>query len=502
MHSNKFTLALILLLLGTFNAVAQDSILLSGCRRGVLPEAARSRRTKAQTFRVGGDFYQGNRRQLVILAAFQDKQFQGGSAEALIKWDKIFNEENYHEDPFVGSVHDYFYDQSYGKFNLKFDLIYVNLPDSCKKYRSTAKDDEFSQFMVDDIVDALETQNIDWSQYDWNDDGFVNQLLIIYAGKGMNAGGDDNTIWPHQWWLSYRIDQTNPQGKNYRSYRTVDSGGKEYIVDCYCCIQELIEVTSVKASFGTICHEYSHCFGFPDFYYGGVMCLGGWDLMDSGNYCGNGFCPTGYSAHERWLMGWMNPVELTSDTEVSHMPALCEEPWSYLVRNDGHENEYYIVENRQKTNWDSFLPGSGLVVFHVDYDESIWSSFLTIPNNEVKYRYHIIPANNMQYNIPINSSGWAYPYISNTISNDSLTNNSVPAAKLNNPNTDGSLLMNKSLNNIRVDNGLASFSFSNDSPTDIVDVEAEGKPQELYRFGSIGIFRYPNGVVKKVITRP
>ena len=62
--------------------------------------------------------------------------------------------------------------------------------------------------------------------------------------------------------------------------------------------------------------------------------------------------------------------------------------------------------------------------------------------------------------------------------------------------------MNKSLRHIRVEDGLASFSFSFDSPTGIIDVEAEGRPQELYRFGSIGIYRYPNGVVKKVIIRP
>ena len=502
MHPHKYVISLILLLHGTFNAVAQDNIVLGGCRRGVMPDAAHSRRAKAQPIQVGGDFYQGNRRQLVILAAFQDKQFEGGSAEALSKWDKIFNAENYQEAPFRGSVHDYFYDQSYGQFNLKFDLIYVNLPDSCQKYRSTSIHDENSQFMVDDIVDALQTQNINWDQYDWNGNGFVNQLLIIYAGKGMNAGGDENTIWPHQWWLSFHIDQTAPNENKYRSYRTVEYDGKEYNVDCYCCIQELVEQKVTKTPFGTICHEYTHCFGFPDFYYGYTSPLGYWELMDSGNYNDAGYCPVGYSAHERWMMGWSSPIELTSDTEVSQMPALCDEPRFYLIRNEGYENEYYIVENRQQTSWDSFLPGSGLVVFHVDYDESIWTSVIEAPNSTYKKRYHIIPANNKTYNSSSNTVGWAYPYISNTITNDSLTNNSVPAAALNNPNSDGSLLMSKSLRNIRVENGLASFCFANDLPTDIVDVEAYGKPQELYRFGSIRLMRYPNGVVKKVIIRP
>ena len=500
-HLKSF-IALSLLLLGTLTLAAENDIVQRGCRRGVMSESTRSRRVKELPRHVGGDFYLGDRRQLVILAAFQDKQFQGGSAEALSKWDQIFNAENYQESPFVGSVHDYFYDQSYGKFNLKFDLIYVNLPDSCKKYRSTAIHDEYSQFMVDDIVDALQTMDVAWDQYDWNGDGFVNQLLIIYAGKGMNADGDKNTVWPHQWWLSSHIDQTDPQGINYRSYRTVNYGDKAYNVDCYCCIQELIEQKATKSSFGTICHEYSHCFGFPDFYYGYSKPLGDWELMDSGNYNDAGFCPPCYSAHERWMMGWSSPIELTADTVVSLMPALCYEPQSYLIRNDGYENEYYIVENRQKTGWDSFLPGSGLLVFHVDYDESIWTSIEESPNDSYKKRYHIIPANNKTYYSASNSAGWTYPYINETVTNDSLTNKSQPAAILNNPNTDGSMLMNKSLKHIRVEDGLASFSFIVDSPTGIIDAEAEGRPQELYRFGSIGIYRYPNGVVKKVIIRP
>ena len=164
MRSSRYILSIFLLLSVVMTAAAEDDIRLSGCRRGVqLAATTRSLRAPLAP-QVGGDFYHGNRRQLVVLAAFRDRDFQDDKVTALAKWEKIFNAEDYHEDSFVGSVHDYFYAQSYGKFNLTFDLVYVNLPDSASKYRSTYSHDEYSQYMVDDIVDTLMTRTIDWSQ--------------------------------------------------------------------------------------------------------------------------------------------------------------------------------------------------------------------------------------------------------------------------------------------------------------------------------------------------
>jgi hypothetical protein len=263
---------------------------------------------------------------------------------------------------------------------------------------------------------------------------------------------------------------------DHRGFRTVMQGEKEYYVDCYCCLQEEVNASDLKTSFGTICHEYSHCFGFPDYYYSGaVTVVGDWDLMDNGNYNGQGFLPCNYSAHERMLMGWLTPVELTSATTVTDMPALIDEPVAYLVRNDGAENEYYIVENRQQRGWDEDLPGSGIVVFHIDYDKDLWVSTTTSVNGVNRKRYSIIPANN---NPSISAlSSWAYPYVmqdvlgNDSIANDCLTSTSVPAATLNNQNVDGELLMSKPITRMAVDaNGLASFVFMADTISSIREV--------------------------------
>jgi len=396
----------------------------------------------------------GDRRQLVVMAEFADKAFKGDSIRTLQQWDRVLNAKNLKDSLFVGSVHDYFYDQSYGQLNLSFDLYYV-VVDSMKKYRSTYTHDENSQYLVQDVVSKIKNRVNDWGVYDWDDDGEVDQLLIIYAGLGMDDGGGSMTIWPHQWWMSQHIGcEPVP----------VTTGIKTYMVDTYCVVAESSN-NDRNSTFGTLCHEYSHCFGLPDFYNGGTQYLSEWDLMDWGNRSGGGFHPCGYSAYERAFMGWLTPVELNNDTVVYGMKPLSDEPVSYLIRNEGNTNEYYLIENRQMSGWDETLPGSGIVVFHVDYDEDI---FLNKPvNTSSIQRYTIIPANDNTRTSASIIKDWAYPYNGN----NSLTNTSKPAAQLNNPNKDGSLLMSKPITDMAVENGLASFSFMNMLMTDVPYVQ-------------------------------
>lgn len=447
-------------LLATLPAAAADINGRRGCRAGRNnPHAVLHR---AKSLQADENVYVGERRQLVVLASFQDQDFAADDATTLELWDRIFNEEGFNEDMFVGSVHDYFMAQSYGQFNLSFDLKMVELPGNLKKYRSTADVDENSQYMVDDIVDVLQTQGIDWAQYDWDGDKFVDQLLIIYAGRGQNIDGNSNTIWPHQWWLSLHLNLETDDEEDFRSYRTVNSGSEEYYIDKYCCVQEVVNSGDLKSSFGTICHEYSHCFGFPDFYYGAGKIVEKWDLMDYGNFNGGGYRPCGYSAHERMLMGWLNPIELTSTASIQDMQTLEYEPEAYLIRNDGAENEYYIIENRQQKGWDENLPGSGILVFHIEYDKQIWEGTEELVNSYSKKRYSIIPANNNSR--AAFSYGWAYPYMDN----DSLTNTSMPAATLNIVNIDGTKLMSKPVTKMSVDaDGQASFAFMLDETVGI-----------------------------------
>lgn len=473
------------------HTAAEDGIQL-GCRRGKISSKALLHRSLFQQRSKAAAKYLGDQRQLVVLAAFQDRTFTGDESETMEQWDKIFNQENFTEEPFVGSVHDYFYAQSYGKFNLIFDLQYVALADPHKKYRSTSADDENSQYLVDDVVDSLLKRDIDWSPYDWDDDGYIDQLVIVFAGKGSSYagfGGGTDAIWPHQYRLSWHVDENGQP----RSYRTVTSGGEEYKVDCYCALQELTN-QNTYGSFGTICHEYSHCFGLPDFYYGSGSVLKNWDLMDYGNYGEGGFRPCGYSAHERMLMGWLTPIECTENTVVSDMPALCDEPQAYLLRNDAYENEYYIIENRQQRGWDASLPGSGIVVFHIDYNKEIWEGIIDWPNSNSLKRYSIIPANNKTTTTSTALAGWPYPFESN----NELTDTSKPAATLNHPNNDGKKLMSKPITDMTMTDGLASFEVMKE-PTAVTEHLVSTTPKVLYDLGPVSIIRCANGEIKKMM---
>ena len=459
-----------LLWLVTLTTLAQENSP-QGCRRGTPRlESRHLRRSSGLVRTPGGDFYRGDRHQLTVLVAFNDRSFLGDEAATLAQWDMIFNTENLQDNPFKGSVHDYFLSQSYGAFSVTFDLEYVLVSGNAAKYASTQSDDENSHYLVEDIMEVLKARDIDWSLYDWNGDGFVNQLLIVYAGKGMNDGGGSNSIWPHQWWMSEHL-KDRQQGV-YCDPIPVNVGSKQYLVDCYCALAELTGKNDY-GSFGTVCHEYSHCFGLPDFYYGSTTVVGGWDLMDYGNYSGDGYCPPGYSAHERWLMGWLTPTELTESATVTNMPQLSEQPVAYLVRNDGWENEYYFIENREQTGWDSSIPGQGVVVFHIDFDPSVWTSTTVTPNSLSYKRYTIFPANNktsLSY-----KTGWTYPYNGN----NQLTNESTPAATLNHINTDDSKLMNKPVTNIAVTAGLASFDFMGGALSGICNVHSTSNSQSL-----------------------
>lgn len=491
-------LSFLLLLLFTITAAAQDVVVQRGCRVGTpRPEGMALRRgaPTGVTKRTGGDFYHGERRQLTVLAEFNDRPFKGDEEATLAQWNKIFNTKNLSELPFKGSVHDYFFAQSYGDFDLIFDLEYVKVKGDAKKYASDATD-ENSRFLVQDIMEVLQTRNIDWSLYDWNGDGFVNQLLIVYAGHGMNDYSGDDLIWPHQWWMSDHFQDGKQEP--YCDPIPVTYNNKEYKVDCYCALQELTK-NDDYGSFGTICHEYTHCFGFPDYYNNSRSYLGGWELMDYGNYNGGGYSPAGYSAHERWLMGWLTPTELTTATTVTNMPALSDNPQAYLIRNDGFQNEYYIVENRQQDGWDASLPGNGIIVFHVDYDAGLWVSTRAYVNTSSRQHYLISPANNMTSTSKNYIKNWAYPYQEN----NSLTNTSAPAATLWNANLDGTKLMSKPITNMAVTGGLASFDFMGGTPSGICSQQpsaSSSHPSVLYRMGDIYIIRNAQGKIVKVNT--
>lgn len=404
---------------------------------------------KLSAVKRSSSVYNDSKKGLVILVQFSDNKFTV-SDNAKSFYEDMLNTENYSSGKFIGSVHDYFYAQSAGKFDLTFDVVGpVTLSNNIAYYGANdhqGGNDARPGTMAGQAC-QLAADSVDFSDYDWDDDGYVDQVYIEYAGYGEADGGGSSTIWPHEWSLS---------SSDFRKSLTID--GK--IVDTYACGNELAYgyATPTSSGIGTFCHEFSHCLGLPDFYdtSGGTnFGMDNWDLMDYGNYNGDGYCPAGYTSYEKWFCGWQDPTELTSACDVSNMGALSDGGATYVIYNDNNANEYYLLENRQQSGWDASLYGAGLLVLHVDYNASSWTNN-SVNTSSSHQRLTIFHADNSAQSTRASLAGDPYPYGAK----DSLTDSSRPAATLFNKNSAGTYYMDKPITNIvQNDDGTISFQF-------------------------------------------
>lgn len=430
-------------------------------RSAAFRQSATRKRPKYQS-RVSGKLnsYLGKKKGLVILVEFKDTKFN--PAHDCTKFDDILNTEGYTTDEgFVGSVADYFKAQSNDLFELNFDVVGpVQLKYDVEYYGGNDNEgqDKNAEAMIVEACLGVDDQ-VNFNDYDWDNDGEVEEVFVVYAGKGEADGGDATTIWPHMYELSYSHNDLTLDGAH---------------INTYACANELSGGGSIDG-IGTFCHEFSHCLGYPDFYdtlnsetYG----MAYYDLMDAGCYNGGGFIPCGYSAYEKWLAGWIELTELSNENvTVDALKPMSEGGSGYVIYNDGHPDEFYILENRQQTNWDSALYGRGLMITHVDYDEMLW--YLNFPNSLIdesseyvtKYRYPtndhmrltIMHADNDDdYETYNGLTNDLYPYLQN----DSLTSTSIPAATFYNATKQGDNLMHGAILNItQNDDNTMSFYY-------------------------------------------
>lgn len=401
----------------------------------------------------------GKKKGLIILVNFSDVSFKSANNNAL--YQRIANEENFSYGNFKGSMYDYFYAQSDGLFQLTFDVAGPVTVSQKQSYYGGNDRQGYDKHPAEMVIEALKLvdNSVNFADYDWNGDGEVEQVYVVYAGQGEANGGTANTIWPHE----YQLSAAKQQDGDGSGAQTLD-GVK---IDTYACGSELNEYKSIDG-IGTMCHEFSHCLGYPDFYdtdYSGGQGMGDWDLMCAGSYNGDGYRPSGYTSYERWVAGWREPIELNSTTQINNMPALVDKSaQSYIIYNPGNHNEYFLLENRQQKGWDTDIPGSGLLILHVDYSPSAWAE--NTPNDDPSHqRMTWIPADNKYQYETYNGTKYytiegeandPYPYGSN----NSFSATSTPAAKFYNKNTDGSYYLDSSVENITQNaNGTVSFKF-------------------------------------------
>ena len=379
---------------------------------------------------------------LVVLVQYQDiKLSEAATVEA---YDRVMNEENYDGDIASGSVRDYFLNQSENKLKLHFDVVGPITLSQNRKYYGSAEEagKERVDEMMAEAVKLAKEQNpdLDFSSYDLNEDGVVDFVYAIYAGYGEAQGGPEETVWPQSSTLEY---------KDWNLYDGL------YLGRYSCSCERRGKTGSTLDGIGTFCHEFSHILGLPDIYdprYSGCPGLNGWDVMDIGSYNNESKTPAGYTAMDKYTLGWLKPELLDGPQSVS-LEALATSNKAYFLVSEKNPNEYFTFENRQNVGWDAALPGHGLLICHIQYDKGIWRS--NTVNTDGFEHVSLVVADKNKRESEGSSMKDVFPGSSK---NTSFTDDSEPAMLWN-----SGAKVGKPITNIKEVDGVITFDFMKDT---------------------------------------
>ena len=275
----------------------------------------------------------------------------------------FWNMLNLHGYNGTGSAKDYFEDQFGEGWEFNFDVCDPVTLSNNRKYYGANDSDGYDIRPATMAWEACKSADskVDFSLYDDNGDGVVDNVYIFYAGydEAENTGQTD-LIWAHQYYI-------NNGYETLIDYRPLDG----MVVDRYACSSEL---TGRKqfTGIGTFCHEYAHTFGLPDFYdtnydEDGTWAAGLWkhtSLMDGGNYNNDAATPPNFNCIERMLLGLSLPTELNADISYTLEPV--HKNGQYYILNTDISGEYFLFECRSNEGWDQYIGGAGMLAYHID----------------------------------------------------------------------------------------------------------------------------------------
>ena len=424
-------------------------------------------------------------RGLVILVQYTDKKFQRSDAQQF--YSDMLNTRGYSgyniagrwgSTQFVqctGSMRDYFYENSMGQFDPEFDVVGpVDVNYSCKQGGNE------SDLIFEAALNAVDDQ-VNFADYDSDGDGYIDMVYFIVAGYSANySGNSDDYLWPHMSYMWGQIDGVR--------------------LGRYACSTEIYGWESYGSTdllgIGTMCHEFSHVMGILDLYdtdYGGS---GGesnhpdeWELMAGGGHFNYGRTPVGYSLYDRYAMGFAQPQVITEagDYNLNYIGTSNE---GFILRTP-QDKEFFLLENRQRTRWDAYLPGHGMIVARVDSTNAeVWRQN-TINANPTHQYYELLRAGNGTGS----SASDPFPG-SNTVRN--ITNYSTPGLL-----TWGGTPNDFYIENITESNGIIKFSAKADNETQTIveDFETINAPTPAGAKGVMGRF-WKWDFAKSVVSAP
>ncbi len=442
------------------------------CPKGLVP----LRKSNIQRFRTSGVRKSvpqvplvGERRALVILMQFQDVEFK----KTKECFEGLFNSLGYNEDGAKGSVRDYYRSVSqgqldyisdvYGPYTSKFPMSYYG----ANTY--SGGNDVNPQALCVEAIKSLPV-DVDYSRYDNDGDGLVDNVHIIFAGYGEEAGGASDAIWAHE--FPYRIALENEVGYSFEGYS---------------CSPELrgnygANITNI----GVICHELGHALGAMDYYDtnygtgGEYVGTGIWDIMASGSWNDDGRLPPNFNPYVRCcVFGW-NPLIVLNANQMITIPKMqignAQEAVVYKIET-GDSGDYFLLENRQKCDFDAELPGQGLMIYHVHPDIDSFHFSNTVNSTHPQCLYPVCAS----YSEPeskeygnINSAGCPFPGSSDVTEFSSRT---LPSAIA----WDGSLAK-VAISDIAMHNdGTVTFITGQDTVPDIDDSDSSEEMNLIHK---------------------
>lgn len=351
----------------------------------------------------------GKQKAIVILVEYQDIKFTLSDPHDYFS--RMLNEKGFNDYGGTGCANEFYKLNSEDTFDCQFDVFGpITLANNRAYYggNDAYGDDIRPGHMVKEACDALDPE-VDFTEYDRDGNGIVDNVFVFYAGMGEASGGPAESVWPHSWNMA-------SAGFSNLFYDGVK-------VHTYGCSNEW-ERGNRPDGVGTFVHEFSHVMGLPDLYatrYTGAFTPGSWSAMDYGPYNNDGMTPPLYGAFERYALGWMKPREIDRAVNATLPPIIKNVAGVIRTTSD---KEFFLVENRQQTGWDKYVPGHGMLIWHVQYDDNVWNR--NEVNNTPSHQYvDIEEADGSQSEG--SRSGDSFP---GTANKTSFTSSTSPAMKM------------------------------------------------------------------------
>ena len=368
----------------------------------------------------------GQRKLLCILIGFTDKAFSKTKAD----FESLFNQVGYAADGATGSVFDYYKENSYGQLNLAVTVAgpFTAAHNLAYYGANDANGNDVNPEALVTEAAILADPTVNYADFDNDNDGTVDGVFVIHAGYGEEAGAAANTIWAHT-----------------SSIPPITLDGK--IVSDYATSSELRGTTGTGITrIGVICHEFGHILGTMDFYdtnyatNGSFDGTGNWDIMGNGSWNNNGTTPAHHNPYSKiFIFNWASTKTFASGVNITLSDAEQSNNSFYLV-NTTTSNEYFLLENRQKQKFDTYIPGHGMIIYHVD------GNYIATSGDEINIGSHqgMYPVCANATGVPpttygiINGTGLPFPGSANKTS---FTDTTIPnalswaSANTNNPIT-------------------------------------------------------------------